>query len=213
MNEEAPEQIEQSPEQTTATTQKACDCPTVHPADWDKKRFIWNKSFFKTFSPRIFYFPFSFAIDLLRAKRGAEKAGCKVKSNPMILDTGAMFLSTIMVELEHPAPSNKNVVSFNNKEVYTKTSSRPWKELKTDIAELDQELGQKPKELYLWWTSCPKCTEQKEVKTILIAIQGDASTQAAPVEATQPPAAAPAETIQTPPTTPPTTPPETPPTP
>src|SRR3989338_9162722 len=69
-----------SPTPTPAAIQpappaQACKCPVVSEADWDKKKMMLNKTFYKTFSPRIFYFPFSFAIDLARAKTAAIGLG------------------------------------------------------------------------------------------------------------------------------------------
>ncbi len=87
----------------------------------------------------------------------------------MILDTGGMLWSTLMVEVEGANAEDKNVVSLKGKEFYTKVSKLPWKDMKTDIEALKQELGKEPTELYFWYTSCPKCTDKKEIKTVLIA--------------------------------------------
>lgn len=115
--------------------------------------------------------PFSFSIDVLRAKKGAEAKGYKVVDKGMIIDTGGMFMSQLMVEVENADPSkDKNVVSLVGKNLYTKASSRPWKEMGKDMKELEEELGGKPKELYIYYGACPKCVEQKEVKTVYIAV-------------------------------------------
>jgi hypothetical protein len=42
--------------------------------------------------------------------------------------------------------------------------------MREDIAELEKELGAAPKELYVWYTSCPACTDKKEAKSVLIAV-------------------------------------------
>lgn len=76
-----------------------------------------------------------------------------------------------MVEVTGENAEDKNVVSLKGKEVYTKVSKSPWNEIKDDIEELKKELGSEPKELYLWYTACPKCMDKKEVKTVLIAVQ------------------------------------------
>jgi len=101
---------------------------------------------------------------------GAKKAGYTVPENPMVLDTGGMFLGNIMVEVQGANEGDKNVVSFMNKEVYTKASKVDWKDIKKDITALETELGAKPKELYMWYTACPECVSGRECKTILIAV-------------------------------------------
>lgn len=151
-------------------TKEECECPEINEAEWDKQKKTLDKAFYKTWSPRLFYYPFSFAIDLSRAKTGAKTANYTIPENPMVLDTGGMFWSSVMVEITGEKPEDKNVVSLKGKEVYTKVSKRPWNEIKTDIEELKKELGKEPSELYLWYTSCPKCMDKKEVKTVLIAV-------------------------------------------
>ncbi len=147
-----------------------CKCPEIKEEDWDKKNTVINKTFYKTWSPRLFYYPFSFAIDIDRAMTAASKANCKIPKNGMILDTGGMFWSSVMIEVEGADPNDKNVVTLTGKNIYTKVSKRPWMEIKTDIEELKKEIAKEPLELYLWYTACPKCMDKKEIKTVLIAV-------------------------------------------
>jgi flagellar motor protein MotB len=163
-----------APTETAPTEAKPaddCGCPVVTEAEWDKQKKTIDKAFYKTWSPRLMYYPFSFAIDITRAQAGAKAANYTVPENGMILDTGGMFWSSVMIEVTGENAEDKNVVSLKGKEVYTKVSKRPWNEIRTDIEDLKKELGAEPKELYLWYTACPKCMESKEVKTVLIAVQ------------------------------------------
>lgn len=162
------------PAQPAPQAAKGCGCPTINPVEWDKQRKKLDKTFYKSFSPRLLYYPFSFSIDLDRATKSAAKKGYQVVPNGMILDTGGMFLGSVLIEVSGAKADDKNVISLSGKELYTKVSRRPFKEIKTDIAELETELGASPGELYIWWTSCPKCTAQKETKAVLIAVPGAA---------------------------------------
>lgn len=202
--------------QTTPTPVPTCKCPTVNEADWDKKKKILNKTFYKTFSPRLLFIPFSYAIDLDRASRAALKKGYQIPVNPMVLSSDGMFWGSLMVEVTGAQTGDSNVVNLNQ-EVYTKVSKRDWKLLKLDIAELTQELGgQPPKEVYCWYTSCPKCKDSKVVKTVLIAVpQPPAIAQPTPSATPQPtaqptppsvPAAVPPQSSTQPQSQPPTTP-------
>ncbi|MFH1284096.1 MAG: hydrolase [Candidatus Peregrinibacteria bacterium] len=167
----APQPQPQPTQPSAAPVQKeACKCPEVKAEDWDKKRTQLNKMFYKTFSPKLFYFPFSIAVDINRAIQGAKKAGYTVPDNAMILDTGGMFMGSVMVEVQGAKEGDKNVVSFAGKNLYTKVCTRPWKEMRADIMDLERELGAKPKEFYMWYTACPKCIDTKNVKTVLIAV-------------------------------------------
>lgn len=190
-----------TPVQATTTAQTAtpapvpCKCPAINAAEWDKKRQKLNKTFHKTFSPRLFYYPFSFVIDVDRATRGAVKKGYKPVDGGMVLDTGGMFWGSVLIEVTDAKLEDGSVVDFTNKEIYTKVVTRPWNELKAAIDELNKELGAAPLELYTWWTSCPKCVASKEVKVVLIAVT--AQTMAAKA----PEAAAPQSTASTQPET------------
>ena len=146
----------------------SCGCPVVTKEEWDKKETTMDKMFYKTWSPRLLYFPFSMEIDINRAVTGAEKDGFTTPRPPMLLDTGGMFMSKLFVEVEGGKEDNPNVMSLKGKKLYTKASTRPWKEIGKDIAELKKEKN--PKELYMWYTACPKCMKDKEVKTVLIGV-------------------------------------------
>lgn len=185
---------------TTPVPTVACKCPTVNEADWDKKKKNLNKTFYKTFSPRLLFIPFSYAIDLDRASRSALKKGYQIPSNPMVLSSDGMFWGALMVEVTGTKTGDSNVINLNQ-EVYTKVSKRDWKLLKLDIAELTQELGQPPQEVYCWYTSCPKCKDSKVVKTVLIAVP-----QAQAQAASTPPAPQPQPPVQPTPPTPPSAP-------
>lgn len=147
-----------------------CKCTKIEVTEWDKQKRTLNKTFIKTFSPRAFYVPISFAIDVNRAKIAAEKKGYTIPEGAMIVDTGGMLWATLMLEVEGANTEDPSIVSLEGKEFYTKASSRPWKEMKMDMDELEKELGHKPKELYIWYVACPKCKDKKEIKTIYFAI-------------------------------------------
>ena len=149
---------------------KACKCPTVNAADWDKKKTVINKTFYKAFSPRIFFYPFSFVIDVFRAQKAAIAKGYKPVENGMILDDGAMFWGNVMVEVTGANTNDPQVLSLEGREVYTKVSRNPWSKMKQDIDDLIKELGKKPAQLLIWYTSCPECTDKKEIKDVLIAL-------------------------------------------
>ncbi|MBI5753753.1 hypothetical protein HZA40_01255 [Candidatus Peregrinibacteria bacterium] len=151
---------------------KLCKCPVVNAADWDKKKTTINKTFYKAFSPRLFYYPFSFVIDVFRAQKAAIAKGYKVVENGMVMDDSAMFLGNVFVEVTG-ANTNANdpdVYSLEGKEVYTKVSRSPWMKIRNDFADLEKELGKKPAQVFTWWTSCTICMLTREIKAVLIAL-------------------------------------------
>lgn len=158
---------------TEASPEKAaspCNCQTPDPNLYDGKKTEINKTFYKTYSPRLFHMPFSFAVDVNRAQMAAKQKGYAPVQSPMILDTLGMFWANIFVEIENAEPTDKNVMSLDGKPVYTKFSRSDWKDIKLDIAALEAEAGQKPQQTYVWWTSCPKCVDTKEVKAVIVGV-------------------------------------------
>jgi|GEM_PF-2491283 len=149
---------------------KLCKCPTINIVDWDKKKTTINKTFYKAFSPRIFYYPFSFVIDVFRAQKAATAKGYKPVENGMVLDDGSMFFGNVMMEVTGANTNDPDVYSLEGKEVYTKVARSSMMKIKNDIAELEKELGKKPAQLFIWYTSCPLCTLTKEAKAVLIAL-------------------------------------------
>lgn len=150
---------------------KLCKCPVINAADWDKKKTTINKTFYKAFSPRIFYYPFSFVIDVFRAQKAATAKGYMPIENGMILDDCSMFFGKIMIEVTGANTNDPDVYSLEGKEVYTKVSRSSMMKVKNDIADLEKELGKKPTQLFIWWTSCPLCMLTKEIKAVIIALQ------------------------------------------
>lgn len=149
---------------------KLCKCPTINAADWDKKKSTINKTFYKAFSPRIFSYPFSFVIDVFRAQKSAIAKGYKPVEGGMVLDDGAMFFGNVMIEVTGANTNDPSVYSLEGKEVYTKVSRSSMLKIKNDIVELEKELGKKPAQLFIWWTSCPLCMVTKDIKAVLIAL-------------------------------------------
>lgn len=146
-----------------------CDCPVVNAADWDKKKVTLHKTFYKTFSTRIFGRHFSDAIDKNRGMIEIKVKDYKVPKNPMILDSNSLLLATLYIEVEGANPQDSKVVSLE-KEFYCKvTKNTSRKDLKVDLVALEQEMGKKPSEIYFWFVTCAKCDAQKEAKTVILA--------------------------------------------
>lgn len=143
---------------------------TVQEADWDNKRMQLNKQFYKVLSPRIFAYALSFEVDVDRAFRACTKKGYKVAEKPMILDKSARFFGNALIEVTGVTASDKNVISFEGKEVYTKVLAPSAKSIQATIANLPSELGKTPTEIYTWWVSATNAEGATSDKAILIAV-------------------------------------------
>lgn len=122
--------------------------PAFDPTPWDKQKVRVGKKFFPAFSPRLFGNPFSFEIDKVRAKKGAEAKGFQMVDKGMVLLTPGKFMGELMVEVTGGQEGDISVIKIE--EVYSKVSQNGWGNIDKDIAEAEKELGQKAKAVYLW---------------------------------------------------------------
>ncbi len=158
--------IEKSADQQRSITIKQ----TVQEADWDNKRMQLNKQFYKVLSPRIFGYALSFEVDVDRAFRACTKKGYQVAEKPMILDKSARFFGNVLIEVTGVTASDKKILSFEGKEVYTKVLTPSAKSIQATIANLPSELGKTPTEIYTWWVSATNAEGATSDKAILIAV-------------------------------------------
>lgn len=173
------EQTPAAPENAPAEQAQAPQAPPAPPSEplppitdenWDHKQVQINRTFYKTFSPRIFYFPFSLEVDIVRAKQAAQKAGYQVPENAIVIDKAGMFFTDLYVEIVgvDPAKQDSNVLTVN-KTFDTLSSKNSWFKLRGEIADIKQQHGQEPQDLYVLHTSNIKGERQQDIQKILMA--------------------------------------------
>ncbi|MFC1616467.1 hypothetical protein ACFL21_04965 [Patescibacteria group bacterium] len=145
--------------------------PAINDENWNDKQYELNRKFFKTFSPRIFYYPFSLQVDVLRAKQKAKQAGFTVPENALILDKGGMFWTDLMVEVVDGDPNaqNPDLVTINNT-FQTSVSKEQWFKMKGEIANMKLKLAKEPQELYVLHTANVAGEKQQDIQKIILAV-------------------------------------------
>ena len=88
----------------------------------------------------------------------------------MILDGGAKFFGSALIEVSGVTATDKHVVNFEGKEVYTKVLPPSAKSIEATIANLPSELGKVPTETYTWWVSATNTEGATSDKAVLIAV-------------------------------------------
>ena len=151
----------QKPEATPAA-------PAFDPAAWDGQKKQIEKAFVKAWSPRIFNYPFSLEIDVLRAIKAAAARNVSVKEPKSVMDTGGMFLSSVLLEVEGEAKEGDTGIVKLSGEYFCRVVKRNIFGRNADILDLQKELNGVPKELYFWHASYPKYSGS-EAKTVMIA--------------------------------------------
>ncbi len=146
----APQAATPTPVATPVTPEPVVQAVVVNVADWDKKKQTLNKKFFRTFSPRLMFFPFSRAIDINRAQMGAKSAGFTPVAGGMVLETVGRFWGSLMIEVEGAGQASGNLILLEGKEVYSKVTARKDSEFAADVAEMTAESAKVPAETYVW---------------------------------------------------------------
>ncbi len=149
--------------------------PSINVMDWDKKTIQLNKSFYKAFSPRLLGMPFSFAIDVNRARQGATKKGYNIPKNAMVLSKSHFILGAVMIEVEGTPTDDKKIVTLNS--VYTKVVDGSEKAIKNAIPVLEGELGAPPEAVYVWYVM-----SEGSKKAVLVAVPQATAQPAQPTQ-------------------------------
>jgi hypothetical protein len=188
--------------------------PAFNEAEWDEQKKTIDKVFVKGFSPRIFRYPFSLEIDILRCIKAAAARGLTVVEPKGVMDIGGSFFSKALLEVTGDVKEGDSGLVILKGEYYTKVAKRGFLGMKKEVAEIQKTLGGTPKELYFWHATYPTYTG-KAAKTVIIAstdvtpivekkkaekpaAQAPAQPEAAPAAETPAVPVQPAEPVQTP---------------
>ncbi len=193
---------EQPAPEATATDQAAPEAPAApaapsfDPAQWDGQKKQIEKTFVKAFSPRLFRYPFSLEIDVLRGIKAAAAHSVEVVEPKQVMDTGGRFLSSVLLEVTGDIKEGASGFVKLSGEYYCHVVKRNFLGMQAEVMDVQKALDGVPKELYFWHATYPKYTGD-EAKTVIIA-----STEVTPLPAKLAPAAAPAQpaapTVETP---------------
>jgi len=153
----------------TATT---CCCPKLKRDDWDKEVFYWkNKPFYETGYWSLFRMPLTYgkavkeAMEFLKSRNLAK--------DPMLVLSGeeSMFHSSLLIEMskdDRSLPVRRltgKFISLFFEGEYRDTPT--WVRQTVDYC---MSQGEKAKELYFFYATCPKCAKHYgSTQTVIIA--------------------------------------------
>lgn len=145
----------------TAKEEKEC-CPPFDPTLWDNKLFEWNNKLFIKDKVRTFFFmPLNFGKVVKRLDK-------KLKAN------GADFSDAVCLS-EHTGKWNMNIYVSLNKEIndpslkrfsglfFSKVYEGNFKDTGKWCSDYDtftKAKGYTIKNMYMWYTTCPKCAKK-----------------------------------------------------
>ena len=143
-------------------THKEC-CPKFNPKPWDNRTHKWkNKLFIKDTIPQLFHMPLPFMIGRMIHKqwKKAQDAGAA----PPIKDFLWLAYDPSPWKSEHYIYVKKEVPGAENVKIsgtfISKVFDGPYKDVPKWIKQMDEELGNKVKKYYFYFTTCPKCAKK-----------------------------------------------------
>lgn len=137
-------------------------CPKFDPAPWDDKIFEWeNKTFIKDKVFTLFYMPMNFGSIMKRLKEKVTKADAGTPDWLCLSEHTSKWNMDIYLAVDKNISDAENV-TFSGK-FYSKVYEGPYKETGNwmkDFETLTKSKGLTTKNIYMWYTTCPKCAKK-----------------------------------------------------
>ena len=137
-------------------------CPRFNPAPWDGRELEWqNKRFVKGAVCTLIYMPLNYGLVMKRIQEKIDQHGGHVPDGMWLSDHTSRWNMDLYVAVDREIPGADNVTlsgKFISK-VYEGAfrNTRTWMQ---DFEKSAKEQGHKIKNMYLWYTTCPKCAKK-----------------------------------------------------
>ncbi len=148
---------------------KPCGCYKIKDNEWHWKWHSWGKRIFYAINvPALFFIPLGFGKKYKALLRLIHMKKLKLKRPVFIIHQCGMFSGKLMAEINKPKKKLKNTMVLKSKKLASKIHYGSYRTIGQDINNLKKKLEIKPKEIYFWYTTCPKCVKSdKEHKTVI----------------------------------------------
>lgn len=143
------------------TTSETGCCPRFNPELWDKKEITWkDKLFVKDHVKSFLHIPLNFGSVMKKNMSIIEAAGARNTDNILLSDEKSLWGADIFIAVDKDVPTlpqEKISGTFLTK-VFEGPYSNAGKWAK-EMKEYVKSKGKEPKQLYFWYTTCPKCAK------------------------------------------------------
>jgi hypothetical protein len=137
-------------------------CPPFVPEPWDDKIFTWeNKRFIRDRVCTVFYMPLNFGAAMKRLDKAVTGAGASVPDWLCLSDHTSQWNMELYLAVDKEIPGAKNTTLSGRffSKVYEGKFNDTGKWIK-DFEALARSKGIAMKNLYMWYTTCPKCAKK-----------------------------------------------------
>lgn len=137
-------------------------CPKFNPEPWDGKMLEWkDKLFIKDKVFTFLYMPMNFGRVIVRMMDRVTRAGGKVRDWLCLSDHTSKWSMDLYLAVDKQIPGAENVVSSGT--FFSKVYEGAYKETGAwckDYEALVKAKGLNIKKWYMWYTTCPKCSQK-----------------------------------------------------
>ena len=136
-------------------------CPRFNPEPWEEKEVTWQDKLFVKDRVRSFlHIPLNFGKVMTRNMEMIEKAGALGPESIVLSDDKSLWRTDIYIAVSKEVPgANMTKISGT---FLTKVYEGPYKDAGKWIREMNSYVkskGKQIKQLYLFYTTCPKCAK------------------------------------------------------
>ncbi len=150
-------------------------CPKFDPIPWDDRFFEWDsKMFIKDSICTFFFMPLNFGKVMKRMDRKVSDAGGKITDWLCLSDHTSKWNMDVYLAVDRNIQNAENV-SLTGK-FYSKVYEGPFSDTGKwckDYTNIVKAKGLNIRKMYMWYTTCPKCSKKYGKNYVAIVSQVD----------------------------------------
>jgi hypothetical protein len=137
-------------------------CPKFDPEPWDEKELVWeNRRFVKDRVTSFLHIPLDFGSVMKRNCGLIEAADAKPDTMLMLSDENSLWGADVYIEVVKDVPGARMATISGT--FLSKVFDGPYRDIRKWIKEMTAYVegkGKDLKELYFFYTTCPKCAKK-----------------------------------------------------
>lgn len=141
--------------------EKEC-CPKFNPSPWDDTVIEWdNKPFIKGKVKTFLYMPFGFGKVMTKLQNMVDKAGASIPDYLCLSNHASKWSMDVLLAVSKPIEGADNIILSGK--YYSRVYEGPFQDTgkwTIDFENKIKEKGYQVKKMYMWYTTCPKCSKK-----------------------------------------------------
>jgi len=149
-----------------------CDCRKVAARDWHNRELVFeNRSFYVHRLPLFFHLPICLSRRIKKLKSEVAMKNYSIADPLMVIQKDGSLSGMVMLEIDPPRFFDPKIKTFDKNLFFSWISEEAPINLREELSEakrIVQTNGQKIKDVYFWYTTCPKCKTINGNQTVIL---------------------------------------------